>query len=145
MQIGLDVFVAILNLVHVHVIIPLTGSLAAKSPIYNVHIEIAQFPSQYRLSSCNVPYVHCILLHSSEVADAYSRITRIKTTSFPINFTLWATLLYMHSFIQSQYQYLLQCMYLSTSFIPRRVPKNQRKGFEQAWEQRYYLYSSHLL
>ena len=61
---GLGVFVAILNLVHVHVIIPLTGSLAAKSPIYNVHIKIAQSPSQYRLTSCNVPYVHCIYCYT---------------------------------------------------------------------------------
>ena len=56
LKLGLGLGRLIQNLVHVHAISALTG----KVNYLNVHIKITQSPSQYRLSSCNVPYVHCI-------------------------------------------------------------------------------------
>ena len=56
LKLGLGLGGLIQNLVHVHAISALTG----KVNYLNVHIKITQSPSQYRLSSCNVPYVHCI-------------------------------------------------------------------------------------
>ena len=105
----------------------------------HVHIEIAQFPLQYRLSSCNVcTGTLYILSHSSELANVYSRIARTKTTSFPMgkfypmgNIKFYPIgqryILCIHSYGHNINIFCSICTCISS--IPGPVPKNQRKRF----------------